>query len=79
VVSIVILLLIALLNVGIMMMTRRRVSSTRRTMATKRVISPTRRTPMAKLIMIKNESPMMRAQILIAMMWQPWLSRKHLL
>jgi hypothetical protein len=63
----VISLLIALLSVGMMMMTRRRVSYTRRTRAIKRVISPTKRSHMVKLTLIKNESLMMRAPTLIAM------------
>jgi hypothetical protein len=66
----IILLLIALLSVGMIMRTRRRVSSTRRTRATKEVISLIRRSPMAKLILIKNGSSMMRAPTLIVMMWQ---------
>jgi hypothetical protein len=66
----VILLLIALLSVGMIMRTRRRVSSIRRTRATKEVISLIRRSPMAKLILVKNGSSMMRAPTLIVMMWQ---------
>jgi hypothetical protein len=78
-VSMVTSLLIALLNAGMMMMIRKRVSSTRRTSATKRVISHTRRNPMTKLTLVKNGSTMMRAPTLIAMVWQLWLSREHLL
>jgi hypothetical protein len=67
----VISLLIAPLSVGMMMMTRRRVSFTRRTRATRKVISLTRRNPMVKLTLVKNGNPMMRAPTLIVMMWQP--------
>jgi hypothetical protein len=73
----VISLLIIALSVGMMMMTRRRISSTRRTRATRKVISLTRRSPMAKLTFVKNESPMMRALTPIAMVWLSWLSREH--
>jgi hypothetical protein len=45
----------------------------------KKVINSTRRSPMPKLTLIKNESPEMRAPTPIAMVWQPWLSREHLL
>jgi hypothetical protein len=79
VVSMVISLLIAPLSVGMMIMTRRRVSFTRRTRATRKVISLTRRNPMVKLTLVKNGNPMMRAPTLIVMMWQPWLSREHLI
>jgi hypothetical protein len=75
----VILLLIALLSVEKRMMIRRQVSSIRRTRATKRVISLTRRSPMTKITLVKNESPMRRAPTPIVMVWQPWLSREHLL
>jgi hypothetical protein len=63
----VISLLIVLLSVGMMMMTRRRVSYTRRTRAIKRVISPIKRSHMVKLTLVKNESLMMRAPTPIAM------------
>jgi hypothetical protein len=76
VVSMAILLIISILSIGMMVMTRRRVSSTR-TRATKGVISPTRRSHMAKLTLTKNESLMMGAPTLIAMVWQLWLSREH--
>jgi hypothetical protein len=54
-------------------------SPTRRTRATREVISPTRRSPMVKLTLGKNGGPMMRAPTLIVMVWQPWLSREHLI
>jgi hypothetical protein len=67
------------LSVGIMMMTRRRTSPTRRTRATREVISPRRRSPMMKLTLVKNGSTMMRALTPIVIVWQILLSRKHLL
>jgi hypothetical protein len=67
------------LSVGMVMMTRRRTSSTRRTRATREVISLTRRSPMVKLTLVKNGRPMMRAPTPVVMVWQPWLSREHLL
>jgi hypothetical protein len=79
VVSIVTSLLIVPLSIGMMIMTRRRTSPTRRTRATREVISPIRRRPMVKLTLGKNRSPMMRAPTLIVPVWQPWLSREHLL
>jgi hypothetical protein len=72
-------ILIVPLSVGMMMMTRRRISPTRRTRATREVISPTRRSPMVKLILVKSGTPMMRAPTPIVMVWQPLLSREHLL
>jgi hypothetical protein len=44
----------------------------------KEVISPTR-SYMVKLILVKSGSPMMRAPTPIVMVWQPLLSREHLL
>jgi hypothetical protein len=78
-VSRVISLLIALLSIGMMIITRIRVSSIKRIRAIKRVISPTRRSSMAKLTLVKNESLMMRAPTPIAMVWQLLLSKEHLL
>jgi hypothetical protein len=46
---------------------------------TKELISPTRRSLMVKLTLVKNVSLMMRALTPIVMVWQPWLSREHLL
>jgi hypothetical protein len=77
VVSMVISLLIVLLRVGMIMMIRRRVSSTRRKRATKRMINTTRRSPMAKLTLVKNGIPMMRAPTPMIMVWQPSPSREH--
>jgi hypothetical protein len=51
----------------------------KRTSATREEISPTRRTPMVKFTLDKNGIPMMRALTPIATVWQPWLSREHLL
>jgi hypothetical protein len=73
------LLQIIPLRVGLMMMTRIRASPTRRTRATRGVTSPTRRSPLVKLTLVKNGSLMMRAPTLIVMVWQPLLSREHLL
>jgi hypothetical protein len=67
VVCMVISLLIALLSVGMMTMTRKRVSSTRRTRSSKRVINITRRSTMTKLTLVKNEIPMMKTPTLIMM------------
>jgi hypothetical protein len=78
-VSMIISLLIVPLRVGMMMMTRRGISPTKRTSATREEISPTRRTPMVKFTLDKNGIPMMRALTPIATVWQPWLSREHLL
>jgi hypothetical protein len=74
-----ILLLIDPLSIWMIMMTKSRISPTRRTRATREVISPTRRSPMVKLIFIKSGSPMMRAPTLIVIVWQPLLSREHLI
>jgi hypothetical protein len=74
----VISLVIALLSVGMLLMTRRKVSSIR-TRAIKRVISLTRRSPMVKFTLVKNGIPMMKAPTPIMMVWQPFLSRKQLL
>jgi hypothetical protein len=60
-----ILLLIIPLSVGIlMMMIKRRTNPTRRTMTTREVTNHTR-SPLVKVILIKNESPIMRAPTLI--------------
>jgi hypothetical protein len=70
-------LLIVALSVGMMMMTRRSASPTRRRRATRGVTGPTR-SPMVKLTLVKNESSMMKAPTPIVMVWQPLLSREHL-
>jgi hypothetical protein len=77
VVSIVISLLIALLSVGMMMMTIRRVSSTRRIRSTKRVIGLRRRSPIAKLTLVKNGIPVMKAPTPVMTVWQLLLSREQ--
>jgi hypothetical protein len=51
----------------------------RRTRATRGVKSPTRRSPRVNLTLVKNGSPMMKAPTSIVMVWQPLLSREHLL
>jgi hypothetical protein len=67
VVSMVTLLLIIPLSVGMMMMTRRSTSPSRRIRTTREMTSPTRRSPMVKLTSGKNGSPMMRASTQIVM------------
>jgi hypothetical protein len=79
VVSMITSLLIVPLSVGMMMMTRRRASPSRRTSATRGVTRPIRRSPMVKLTLVKNESLMMRAPTPIVIVCQPLLSREHLL
>jgi hypothetical protein len=77
-VSMVTSLLIVPLSVEMMMMTRRRASHIRRIRATRGVTSPTR-SLMVKLVLVKNGSLMMRSPTVIVIMWQPLLSREHLL